>query len=118
MVLVGLLVLAALFVWKSALPLVPPPRPALRGAPQAIAGRDSSEALANLLRRHVPPGRLLDDCLGEWRRACERGYVRQWSDAARRIAEVGKIVVREAAKPETERNPVATTRNPGGAGQR
>ena len=67
--LVGLLLVAGLFLWRSSLPLVPPRLP---GAGEAlgrtISGKDSRSGLINLLRRNVPPGAILSASLAEWKR--------------------------------------------------
>jgi len=54
---------AALFLWRSASSFLPP-----REVPpeSAVAGRDSLEGLAALLRRSVTEQELLDACYAEW----------------------------------------------------
>jgi hypothetical protein len=58
----GLAILAALFVWRSASGF-PPPR-VVAGAP--IAGRTSAAGLLTLLKRHIPPEELAGACWNEW----------------------------------------------------
>jgi hypothetical protein len=64
----GLLVLLALFVWKSAASFLPRDR-ASADAGSVIAGRDAYSGFTNLLRRGVRPRDLLPVCLAEWRRS-------------------------------------------------
>jgi hypothetical protein len=64
----GLLVLTALFIWKSAASFLPRDR-ADETAGGAIAGRDAYSGFTNLLRRGLPPRDLLPVCLAEWRKS-------------------------------------------------
>jgi hypothetical protein len=70
-----LVVVAILFLWRSASSLLPPREhgdPA--GAPQgAVVGRDSLEGLAALLHRGVPEKQLLDACFAEWSKRSSHG---------------------------------------------
>lgn len=62
----GLLLLAILFVWRSATSLVPPHDDvAVSGA--AVTGRHSQDGFVNLLRRSIRPAHLLATCHAEWR---------------------------------------------------
>ena len=70
---VALAVLALLYVWKSACPLIP--RYESRGEGTIVAqvpGRDAVSGLANLLKRSVPQREILSVCLAEWRQAFGR----------------------------------------------
>jgi hypothetical protein len=67
--LLGLLLLAALFVWKNTVSVAPAYEDELPGGVEFARGKDSTEAITNLLRRSVPPANLLETCLTEWRRA-------------------------------------------------
>ncbi len=70
---VALAVLALLYVWKSASPLIP--RYASRGEGNIVAqvpGRDAVSGLANLLKRSIPRREILSVCLAEWRQAFGR----------------------------------------------
>jgi len=64
--LIGLLVLAALYVWMSALPLLPRATGTDGEAEARVAGRDSASGLINLLRRNIAPAALLNECLTAW----------------------------------------------------
>jgi hypothetical protein len=61
-----LLVVAGLFVWRSASSFLPP---RVNGGPLTSGERDSREGLAALLRRSVPEADLLPACLAEWGRS-------------------------------------------------
>ncbi len=73
-----LLVLAALVVWRKASPPLPPEEPAADAIPAARAGLERREGFLHLLRRHLPPARLPEVWLAEWRRTA--------GPAARRLA--------------------------------
>ena len=58
----GLAICAALFIWKNASSFPPLP-----DAPtEKIFGRTSLAGLVTLLRRHIPPSRLVPVCWQEW----------------------------------------------------
>lgn len=70
-VLLGLVVLAGLYIWKGMVRLVP-----LRSKTQnktgtydVVEGRTSGQGLTQLLRRAVDRKKLLDACLEEWEKA-------------------------------------------------
>jgi hypothetical protein len=63
----GLLILAALFIWKNAASFMPPHDEQLaheRGG--IIEGKDSAAGFVNLLRRSISPADLLKVCLEQW----------------------------------------------------
>ncbi len=57
---------ALLFVWRNAARLAPARRMPRTLEGGRVLGRDANEGLVNLLRRSVPPGRLIKTCLDEW----------------------------------------------------
>jgi hypothetical protein len=66
-VVIALVVIAALFVWKQSSSLLPRRE---RGADDhEVKGSDANEGFITLLHRSVPPGNLLDACVGAWVRA-------------------------------------------------
>jgi hypothetical protein len=69
-----LLVVAALFLWRSASSLLPPRElaTATGAAKNAVAGRDSLEGLTALLHRGVSKKELLDACFAEWSKSAPR----------------------------------------------
>jgi hypothetical protein len=64
----GLLAVAIAFVWSNAVGF-PPPEPT-RSEP--TAGHDSRAGLAQLLRRQIPTGSIIDVCVSEWERTNTR----------------------------------------------
>jgi hypothetical protein len=103
-VLLGLLLVAALFVWQNSAPLVPPladePNEG-RGA--LVQGKESTAGFASLLRRSIPPAEILSVCFAEWKTACARA-----PRAAARLPAVEKIMAAEQARPPGSRSPAET----------
>ncbi len=65
----AVLLLALLYVWMNAAPLVPPPPdPGAEGAPPQD-GLAAEAGLPSLLRRAVPPGQLPRLCFDQWQHA-------------------------------------------------
>lgn len=99
-VIAGLVLIAALFVWKNAVRFIP----AYAGNDRAgaeVIGRDASQGFNNLLHRAIKPGDLLVACVAEWRRAATR------KEGA---AGVEEILAREQTRPARQRNPVTAYR--------
>jgi len=65
----GLLLLAGLFIWKNAVPLVPSFDEMNSGAHANTRGKESAEGLVNLLRRNVPKGEILSTSYQEWKKS-------------------------------------------------
>ena len=65
-----LAVLAVLFLWRAAAPLVP--RPEDTGAGVPVTGRDAAEGFIRLLQRGIRPADLPRACVEEWRRSFGR----------------------------------------------
>jgi len=100
-VLLGLLLVAGLFVWQSSAPLVPPfPDEPGESRAALVQGRESTAGFASLLRRSVPPVDILSVCFAEWKTACARQ-----PRAAARLADVEKIMAAEQALPPGSRRP-------------
>ncbi len=95
--LIGLLLLAALYVWMSSVPLLPRETDENIAAETRVAGRDSAAGLINLLRRNIPEKAILAECLTAWESA------KPESLAANRRTEIRKITA-------TEPDPVAAYR--------
>jgi hypothetical protein len=68
----GLLLLAALALWKQSAGF-PPAWEAAAASGGAVAGRDSLSGFSSLLRRNVPPDKLMDLGWTEWKRTHGRG---------------------------------------------
>lgn len=64
--LLATLFVVALFVWKNAVPFLPPHPDALASD---VTGADATEGFVNLLRRSIPSGQVLAACVNEWRKA-------------------------------------------------
>ena len=62
----GLGLLALLFIWKNAAPLI---RASTEFHAEMQAGKESGAGLANLLRRNVPERELLSVCLDQWQKS-------------------------------------------------
>jgi hypothetical protein len=60
----ALVILAGLFIWKNSISLVPaPPDEAHK---DFVTGKDAAGGFVNLLRRNIPPARILEVCFEEW----------------------------------------------------
>ena len=66
----ALVLLAGLFIWKNSLSLVPPRAEDARK--DYIPGKDAAAGFVNLLRRNIPPARILDVCFEEWTKSLTR----------------------------------------------
>ena len=65
-----LALLAVLYVWKNASPLLPRVRTEGESSHgDVVTGRNASEGFVNLLRRSIPHSRLVAVCVEEWNRA-------------------------------------------------
>lgn len=72
---VGAVLLALLFVWKSAASLVPAYRDDEDESPYSLSrGNDATSGLANLLRRSVPISRMFSLCYQEWKKSQKSKY--------------------------------------------
>ncbi len=99
----ALFVLAALFIWKNSSRLAPLRQPA-DFAPDQITGRDAASGYVALLRRNIPPDRILDACLDEWQKSFAHGTKFSAQDRAK----IEDIISQENARPPRERDPVKT----------
>lgn len=103
--LIGLLLLAGLFVWKNATHFVPPcASDTSPGQQELLTGKDSAAGFVNLLRRNLPSRELLAICLAEWKKSCGREQPRA------KLEQMQTIIDAENAKPPNERDPVHTYR--------
>ena len=100
----GLALLLLLFVWQSTASFLPR-RPASAAAPAPAKGRDSLTGLANLLRSHLPPARLLASSVDEW----EAAFSRRLPDAAQRAAQARALLSADPRR--VEKDPGATYRS-------
>src|SRR6185369_11929954 len=63
----GLLLLAALFLWKSSARFLP--AIADEDRLDSVSGKDTASGLAKLLKRSVPAAQLAQVCLAEWKKS-------------------------------------------------
>lgn len=101
-----LLVLAALYIWKNAQPLVPPYPDDLPVDAGRYYGKDSASGFANLMRRSVPPRELVRTCVNEW----QKSFSHRLQDFERPLREVRSILHVESAQPRKEWDPVRAYR--------
>jgi len=66
-----LLLVAVLFVWRNAVPFIPH-RSTGAGDSGMVTGRGAAEGFSSLLKRSLPPNRLIEECVTEWKRATGR----------------------------------------------
>ncbi len=101
----GLLLLAALFVWKNSVSLVPPYESAAQDAAIGlVAGKESAAGFVNLLRRNIPAREILGVCLAEWKKSCAHGQPRA------KLEQIQAVIDAENTLSPKERNPIRTYR--------
>jgi len=96
-VVAGLVLLAALYLWKNSVRFLPAQRSSAEEN-GVVAGKDSSEGFVNLLRRTIRPAEILGACVGEWRK--------DFPNRPREIAKIDEIFAQEQARSSRERNAV------------
>jgi len=75
----ALLCVAALFIWRNAVPLLPPQK-SVDESGAHVVGIDAGAGFVNLLRRGVPAKRILAVCIQEWRK-CQGARLRPEENA-------------------------------------
>lgn len=103
---IALIILAVLYIWKNAQPLVPPFYDTLPADTHDYTGKDSASGFINLLRRSVPSAQLLRTCIAEW----EKSYSHRLSDWRAALNEAKAIVLREENTPPRDRDLVRAYR--------
>lgn len=84
----ALLLAAALAIWRQSTSLLPPSPPA--ALPSPADGFEYRDGFVRLLQRHVPPRRLIEVCVQEWRRTAPREVVvGRRANVERRVSEAG-----------------------------
>ncbi len=101
-VVLGLVLLAALFVWKNTTRFLPA-RPEGGDDGDHVRGHDSAQGFTKLLHRAIKPADLLRECVEEWRRGS--------AHPAREIAAVEELWAQEQSRPAKQRNAVSAYRN-------
>jgi hypothetical protein len=99
--LLALLGLAALFVWRATNSLVPPCAEDTSSDATPQIGRDSADALTNLVARSLPPLKALEQCLTEF----ETTLGQRASDWSGELAEARKLIQDERSQPARKRKP-------------
>jgi hypothetical protein len=100
----GLLLLAALFIWKNSASLVPPLADERRD--DFVTGKDAAAGFVNLLRRNVPSRDVFGVCFAEWKKsAAVSGKISRG-----RLQQAEAIFAAENSLPQKDRNPLATYR--------
>lgn len=97
----GLLILAALFIWRNSSPLLPPRRRPAWDEARLAAGRDSASALQHLLRRNIAESDLIPACVREWEKSGRE---------ARGYSPDNLAAIRQLAKPQGKRHPAEVYR--------
>jgi len=97
-----LLLVAILFLWRSASSLLPSRAPR---AEQAVAGRDSLEGMTALLRRGIAEKDLVRICVEEWKRTSLNGHKSPNKGLADALIDHKNVVIayREIAKALVEK---------------
>jgi len=96
----GLLLLAALFIWKNSMSFVP--THAATGEHGVVSGKTTAAGFVNLLRRNIRARDLLFVCHAEWMKSA--GSNRRISAA--RAQQVQAVLDAESAKPARDRDPL------------
>ena len=103
----GLALLAGLFVWKNTASFVPPyDEDMVETLNDAVAGRDSAAGFVNLLRRSISSAEVLSVCFAEWKKARAHGR----ADLNARMERIAAEIAEEQAKSAREKNPVESYR--------
>ena len=98
----GILLLAALFVWKNSVSFVPPYDEAVESSGELVTGKDSASGFVNLLRRSISERDLLGICFDEWKKSFAHGR-KDLTGKLERIEAAAKL---EDPLPMKQRNPV------------
>jgi hypothetical protein len=97
----GLILVAALFIWKNSTSLVPPYVDEKKE--DFVAGKDSASGFVNLLRRNIAPRDLLATCFAEWKKSgASAGNI-----SPARLQQAEAIFSSENSLPNRDRNSVA-----------
>jgi len=96
----GLVLLAALFIWKNAFSLAPPYADETKR--DYVEGKDASAGFVNLLRRNIPPREILNVCFAEWTKSLR--YRSNYTIAG--VDRASAVMEAERARPARARDPV------------
>jgi len=96
---IGLILMAGLFVWKNAVRFVPAHADERA---DAVAGRESAAGFVNLLRRSIESSQIVPVCLAEWKRTRAHGR----ADLVAKVERAATVIAEEQGRPARERNVV------------
>ena len=68
----ALVILALLFIWKSASYFVPPPQDDVLTGADVVSEKDYTQGLIALLRRNIAGSQVLQICVGEWEQTLKK----------------------------------------------
>ena len=107
-VLIAMLAVAGLFVWRNALPLVPPQRqPAKESIPTAGLAHNATQGLTSLLQRNIASAQLLKICFEQWEKAFEKSV--RFPPAKR--SRVRGVIAPSGSSSVTQQDPVSGYRS-------
>ncbi|HYT61313.1 MAG TPA: DUF4350 domain-containing protein [Haliangiales bacterium] len=97
----GLALLAGLFIWKNAVSFVPADgNEAVEARRDAVAGKDSAAGFVNLLRRSIPASEILSVCFAEWKKGRTQGR----TGLSARSERVAAVMAEEQARLARDRD--------------
>lgn len=103
-IVVGLVLLAGLFIWKNSSAFVP--LPPARATEDSVLGRQVVDGFVNLLRRNIAPRDVLATCFEEWTKSLAQGA----GHSITRVDQAQAVIEAENARAQSERNPVQAYR--------
>jgi hypothetical protein len=98
----GLILLAALFIWKNSASLVPAPGDSKRD--EFVTGKDSAAGFVNLLRRSITRRNILATCFGEWKKT----VAPKGKNLTSRFQQAEAIFIAETSSPNASPDPIET----------
>jgi len=101
----GLLLLAGLFIWKNSASFVSPYTEELKTG--FVEGKDSAAGFVNLLRRNITANQIVNLCFAEWKKSLAHGNKR----LEEKSAQIQAMLDAENARPKLQRDPIALYRN-------
>jgi hypothetical protein len=107
-VLVAMLAVAGLFIWRNALPLVPPQRqPDGETMPTAVPAHNATRGLTSLLQRNIPSDQLLKICFEQWEKTFDKSL--RFTPAKRKRAR--GVIEQSGSRSVTKQDPVGGYRS-------
>jgi len=100
----ALLLVAVLFIWKNSVSFLPARKE--ESQPDAVMGRDATAGFVNLLRRNIPPRKILDVCFDEWAKT----LLHDKAHVIARVDQAQSLIEKDRALPPVQRDSVGTYR--------